>query len=134
MINGMNVTSMVQTIQAALSTYEGTQEQGTTTADTPIKRLEVQAVKVLATLQEVITLIETNQKRWVASGITELIAATADGEIVPGGTYDKARWLELQAAYTALSIWLLTPMSDGGPTPVMVIFRDYVAPPPPVVP
>ena len=128
MIDGMDRSQIVQTINNGLLLLEREQNSTPVAADTPLKRLEAAAAKILADFQKLILTIDENQRRWTASDVTELIAATADGEVVPGGTYDKARWLELAAAYTALSVWLATPLSEGGPTPGKVIFRDYVPP------
>lgn len=128
MIDGMDRSQIVQTINNGLMLLEAAQNGAPVTADTPLKRLEAAAAKILADFQKLILTIDENQRRWTASDVTELIADTADGEVVPGGTYDKARWLELAAAYTALAVWLATPLSEGGPTPGKVIFRDYVPP------
>ena len=128
MIDGMDRSAMVQTMNNALLVYEA-QKNGTVQADTPLLRMEAAAAKVLKDLQAIILTIYENQMRWTASGVTQAIAAVGDGEVVPGGTYDKGRWLELEAAYQAFAVWLQTPIAQvGDKTPGAIIFRDYVPP------
>lgn len=129
MIDGMERNQIVQTINNALVLLEA-QTGATPQGDTPMKRMESAAARVLADFQKLILTIDENQRRWLASGVTELIAATPAGGVVSGGTYAKERWMELAAAYTALAVWLQTPLGEDGPTPGMVIFRDYVPPSP----
>lgn len=130
MVDGMDRGAMIQTLNNALLDYEAKKNGAPVAADTPLKRMESSAAKILADFQALILTIDENQRRWTASDVTELIAATPDGEIVPGGSYDKHRWMELAGAYTALAMWLVTPLGEGGPTPGKVIFRDYVPPAP----
>ena len=128
MVDGMDRNSIIQTVNNALLVYEAQKNGAPVAADTPLKRLEASAAKILIDFQALILTIDENQRRWTASDVTELIAATPDGEVVPGGTYDKSRWMELAGAYTALTAWLQTSLPDDGPTPGKVIFRDYVPP------
>lgn len=130
MVDGMDRNSIIQTVNNALLDYEAKKNNAPPAVDTPLKRLEASAAKILIDFQALILTIDENQRRWTASDVTELIAATPDGEVVTGGTYDKHRWMELAGAYTALAMWLVTPLGEGGPTPGKVIFRDYVAPTP----
>lgn len=128
MVDGMDRGAMIQTLNNALLDYEAKKNGAPVAADTPLKRLEASAARILTDFQALILTIDENQRRWTASDVTELIAATSDGAIVPGGTYDKSRWMELAGAYQSLAVWLATPIAQGGPTPGKVIFRDYVPP------
>jgi len=128
MVDGMDRNSIIQTVNNALLIYEAQKNAAPAAADTPLKRLEASAARILADFQKLILTIDENQRRWTASDVTTLIAATPDGEVVPGGTYDKSRWMELAGAYQSLAVWLATPIAEGGPTPGKVIFRDYVPP------
>lgn len=128
MINGMERSQVIQTINDAWLYYEA-QKSGTVQADTPLLRMEAAAAKVLADLQKIILTVYENQMRWAASGVTQAIAAVGDGEVVPGGTYDKERWVELEAAYQSFAVWLQTPIAQvGNKTPGAIIFRDYMPP------
>lgn len=130
MVDGMDRGAMIQTLNNALLMYEASKNGAPVAADTPIKRLEAAATKLMADMQDLIVAIDTNGKRWGASGVTALIAGTEDGAVVAGGTFEKERWLELQGAYLSFLTWLATPMAEGAPTPINVIFRDYVPPAP----
>ena len=130
MINGMDRSQVIQTINDAWLAYEA-QKNGTVQADTPLLRMESAAAKVLKDFQAISLTIYESQMRWAASDVSQAIAAVEDGAVVPGGTYDKGRWLELEAAYQSFATWLQTPIEGVDRTPGAIVFRDYMPPTPP---
>lgn len=51
------------------------------------------------------------------------IAATAEGEIVEEGSWTKEQASEVMGVWGALAVFLETPISEGGPTPLEVISK-----------
>lgn len=68
------------------------------------------------------------QRLWVANKIDVGFDALEDDAIVPGGEYEKRRWVELRAAFLTFQRWLATPIAEGGPTVVEVLSQRYVPP------
>ena len=90
MVDGMDRGAMIQTLNNALLMYEASKNGAPVAADTPIKRLEAAATKLMADMQDLIVAIDTNGKRWGASGVTALIAGTEDGAVVAGARSRKS--------------------------------------------
>lgn len=61
-----------------------------------------------------------------ANGLNALIQGTPDEELVEGSDMTGARAKELLAMHNGLGVWLLTPLWEGGPTPLQVISRREV--------
>ena len=129
MVDGMNPNQMVQTMLNALRLLEAEQNGTAATPLTLPLKMEASAESSTASLRNVINEMAASEKLWLANGFTETITGTAeDTDIVPGGTYEKARWVEIYTVFSSLQAWLATPAGEGGPVPMNVIFRDYVPP------
>lgn len=128
MINGMDPRIILRAVQDGLALLEAEQNGGVVVSQTIQLDLEDAAEDVAERMQALIDDLAKWQRLWVANKIDAGFGALLDDAIVPGGTYEKRRWVELRAAFLTFQAWLIAPVYEGGPTAVEVLSRRYVAP------
>lgn len=122
-----NNIQIVQLVQRGLDLLDA-QETAVASRETLLLDLESAAEDVADRLQTLIDDLSKWQRLWVANKIDAGFGALLDDAIVPGGTYEKQRWVELRAAFLTFQVWLITPVAEGGPAPLEALSRRYVAP------
>jgi UDP:flavonoid glycosyltransferase YjiC (YdhE family) len=103
------------------------QEQETPT--TLIGELEQEAGASLRAVQNLIDGMARQRRLYIANGMREAIAASAD----VGGTFSLTRWREIQETFDAFEMWLATPLAGCKVPPIVVVSRRG-NPPEPVPP
>src|SRR5690348_12525516 len=79
------------------------------------------AITVVETLQRASLVFEANK-------IAALIAAATPGHAVEGSTMTKEQAEALNLLITTFSVYLNTPMAEGGLKPINVLYRKWPAP------
>ena len=100
-------------------------ESSLSNEETGVMRLQLDITDAMILLRQVIDSVPATQKTWGYNGMTALLEATGDGEIVAGGTWTKEQWLSIQQAFGALSAFLNASMTEDedGPTPESVVYQ-----------
>ena len=130
-----NNIQIIQLVQRGLELLDA-EETVTSGRETLLLDLETAAEDVANRLQTLIDDLSKWQRLWVANKIDAGFNALLDDAIVPGGAYEKARWVELRAAFLSFQAWLTTPVTPAvgevpaGPLAVTVLSRRYVPPTP----
>ena len=87
--------------------------------ETLTEELEAEAKASLRTVQDLIDAMARQRRLWVANGMDALLA---DESAPMPGTFSRARWREIQEAFTGLEQWMLAPLAGGAP-PLVVVSR-----------
>lgn len=76
--------------------------------------------QMIADAQAIIDRTATTSRLAAANGLSALIEATPDGEIVGDGSMTKARAQEVNAMFASFQRWLMAPVTgeDGQPDPL----------------
>ena len=82
--------------------------------------LEKEAAAGLRAIQNLIDSMARQRRLWLANGMN---AAVADPNVQIGGTFSRARWLEIEEAFNALEAWMVTPLATCGLPPLVVVSR-----------
>lgn len=122
-----NNIQIMQLVQRGLELLDA-EEVAVAGRETLLLDLETAAEDVVDRLQTLIDDLSKWQRLWVANKIDAGFDALLDDTIVPGGAYEKARWVELRAAFLTFQAWLITPVVEGGPAPLEILSRRYVPP------
>ena len=122
-----NPKEVLQLVAQGLALLEAEQSEAAT-PQTLLLDLETAAEDVVDRLQTLIDDLARWQRLWVANKVDAGFDALLDDAIVPGGAYEKKRWIELRAAFLTFQAWLITPVKEGGPAPLEVLSRRYVPP------
>ncbi len=125
---------MIQKVEQGLYLLDQ-QEGNITAAPTLLLDLETAAEDVVDRLQTLIDDLAKWHRLWVSNNVNALVdGAAEDTDIVEGGAYEKARWVELRAALLSFQAWLITPVTPAvgevpaGTLAVTVLSRRYVPP------
>jgi len=82
--------------------------------------LEKEADAGLRAIQNLIDSMARQRRLWLANGMN---AAVADPNAQIGGTFSRARWLEIEEAFNAFETWMVTPLATCGLPPLVVVSR-----------
>ncbi len=88
--------------------------------ETLTEELEAEADASLRTIQSLIDAMARQRRLWLANGMGTLIA---DPSAAIPGTFSRARWLEIQEAFTAFEAWMVAPLPTCGVPPLVVVSR-----------
>lgn len=88
--------------------------------ETLMEELEAEASVSLRAVQDLIDAMTRQRRLWVANGMDALLA---DSEASIPGTFSRARWLEIQEAFTSFEAWMTTPLAGCGVPPLVVVSR-----------
>ena len=105
------------------------EEKEQETPTTLIGELEQEAGASLRAVQNLIDGMARQRRLYIANGMREAIAASAD----VGGTFSLTRWREIQETFDAFEMWLATPLAGCKVPPIVVVSRRG-NPPEPVPP
>lgn len=87
---------------------------------TLIQELEAEAATGLTAIQSLIDGMARQRRLYIANGMRE---AVANPDMPIGGTFTRARWLEIQEAFDAFEAWLSTPLPECGLPPLVIVSR-----------
>ncbi len=123
-----NNIQIMQLVQRGLELLDA-EEVAVAGRETLLLDLETAAEDVVDRLQTLIDDLSRCNRLWVSNNVNALVdGAAEDTDIVEGGAYEKARWVELRAAFLTFQAWLITPVVEGGPAPLEILSRRYVPP------
>ena len=122
----MNARELSIRVRDALLLLE---ERDTGRPATLTEELEQEAATSLLAVQNLIDAMARQRRLWLGNDMDALL----NDESTPmPGTFSRRRWREIQEAFNALGVWLVTPLPGCG-APPMVIASRRGNPPEPVV-
>lgn len=115
----MDYRMIINEVRAALEEKAAREMYGSESL-TLIAELEAEAATGLTAIQSLIDGMARQRRLYIANGMRE---AVADPNIPIGGTFSRARWLEIQEAFDAFEAWLSTPLPECGLPPLVIVSR-----------